>query len=124
MSVISLGALVSVSFFAYMSNNKEKGGIGGIVTIRIYFLHQVLTVPKPHIRWLLLLWCRYARKFTVVYLQKHTRRLTGLVIKQTRKQSPKLIYISAAKSYSTNGKRLKNKTRQNETYWARFVKNS
>lgn len=97
MSVISLGALVSVSFFAYMSNNKEKGGIGGIVTIRIYFLHQVLTVPKPYIRWLLLLWCRYARKFTVVYLQKHTRRLTGLVIKQTRKQSPKLIYISAAK---------------------------
>ena len=33
MSVISLGALVSVSFFAYMSNNKEHGGIGGIVTI-------------------------------------------------------------------------------------------
>ena len=29
MSVISLGALVSVSFFAYMSNNKEKGGNRG-----------------------------------------------------------------------------------------------
>ena len=49
------------------------------------FLAPVVNRPETVYQVVITLWYRYARKFTVVCLQKHTTRLTGLVIKQTRK---------------------------------------